>query len=190
MIQTLLKTAKWPSRPTSNRRRIRLTSMHSRFPHKWFPTGEYMPGAQTEKPKRVEARIEELSPFASRRLGIDRRRFSTDRTVCPHLHCDAGRIGESCFNGLTIENVSSQRPDRSRTAPRDLGCLTVQLHMVTRGFANLEAALAVAGPRQTSGTRENPFKAQGQLDERGESMGRLESGNCRAVRIPRRSSDS
>jgi len=36
-----------------------------------------MPAPQTEKQKRVEARIEEVSTFASRKLGMDRRRFLT-----------------------------------------------------------------------------------------------------------------
>jgi hypothetical protein len=37
--------------------------------------GEYMPVPQTEKQKRVEARLEELADDASRKLGITRRSF-------------------------------------------------------------------------------------------------------------------
>jgi len=37
--------------------------------------GEYMPVPQTDKQKEVEARIEERAESASKKLGIDRRRF-------------------------------------------------------------------------------------------------------------------
>src|SRR4051812_15850163 len=47
----------------------------SPVPTRMISNGEYMPVPQTEKQKQVEARIEELTAAASRKLGIDRRRF-------------------------------------------------------------------------------------------------------------------
>src|SRR6185436_18107819 len=44
-------------------------------PTRMVSNGEYMPAPQTERQRRVEARIEELSESASRKLGMDRRRF-------------------------------------------------------------------------------------------------------------------
>jgi len=45
--------------------------MHSPIPTQMVSNGEYMPAPQTEKQKRVEARIDELSTFASPKLGLE-----------------------------------------------------------------------------------------------------------------------
>src|SRR5688572_20967918 len=47
----------------------------SPVPTQMVSNGEYMPCPQTEKQKRVEARIKELTHSASRHLGISRRQF-------------------------------------------------------------------------------------------------------------------
>ena len=47
----------------------------SPVPTRMVSNGEYMPIAQTEKQKRVEARILELADSASKRLGMSRRMF-------------------------------------------------------------------------------------------------------------------
>src|SRR5437899_10785780 len=47
----------------------------SPVPTRMVSNGEYMPIAQTEKQKRVEARIKELANSASKKLGINRRKF-------------------------------------------------------------------------------------------------------------------
>ena len=47
----------------------------SPIPTRMISNGEYMPVPQTDKQKRVEARIEELSADASKKLGVDRRQF-------------------------------------------------------------------------------------------------------------------
>jgi hypothetical protein len=47
----------------------------SPVPTRIVSNGEYMPPPQTPKQRQVEARIAELSEQASRKLGIDRRRF-------------------------------------------------------------------------------------------------------------------
>src|SRR5215831_15437887 len=47
----------------------------SPIPTQMISNGEYMPAPQTEKQKQVEQRIQELSESASKKLGMDRRRF-------------------------------------------------------------------------------------------------------------------
>ena len=47
----------------------------SPVPTRMISNGEYMPVPQTDKQKQVEARIQELAESASKKLGIDRRRF-------------------------------------------------------------------------------------------------------------------
>src|SRR4029077_1022055 len=49
----------------------------SPVPTRMISNGEYMPIPQTKEQKRVEARIQELTESASKKLGIDRRRFLT-----------------------------------------------------------------------------------------------------------------
>ena len=46
-------------------------ALQSPIPTRMVSNGEYMPAPQTEKQKRVEARIDELSTFASRKLGLE-----------------------------------------------------------------------------------------------------------------------
>ena len=47
----------------------------SPVPTRMVSNGEYMPVAQTRKQQNVEARIQELAEAASKKLGMDRRRF-------------------------------------------------------------------------------------------------------------------
>src|ERR1700674_1400313 len=50
-------------------------TFRSPVPPRMASNGEDMPSPQTDQQKRVEARIEELTASASKKLGIDRRRF-------------------------------------------------------------------------------------------------------------------
>ena len=50
-------------------------SLHSPVPTQMVSNGEYMPYPQTDKQKRVEARIRELADGAAHDLGMTRRRF-------------------------------------------------------------------------------------------------------------------
>ena len=49
--------------------------VHSPIPTQMVSNGEYMPIAQTDKQKEVEARLMALSAHAAKRLGMSRRRF-------------------------------------------------------------------------------------------------------------------
>src|SRR5262245_47918709 len=50
-------------------------TFHSPIPTQMVSNGEYMPIAQTDQQKHVEARIKELAESASKKLGVDRRAF-------------------------------------------------------------------------------------------------------------------
>src|SRR5262245_8797008 len=50
-------------------------TFESPVPMQMISNGEYMPAPQTHKQKEVEARIKELSDTASKKLGMNRRRF-------------------------------------------------------------------------------------------------------------------
>jgi hypothetical protein len=47
----------------------------SPVPTRMISNGEYMPVPQTDKQKQVEARVQELSEQASKKLGVDRRQL-------------------------------------------------------------------------------------------------------------------
>src|SRR5881409_3840048 len=49
--------------------------VRSPIPTRMISNGEYMPVPQTQKQKRVEARLEQLADEASKKLGISRRNF-------------------------------------------------------------------------------------------------------------------
>src|SRR5215813_6636257 len=50
-------------------------TFESPVPTQMISNGEYMPVSQSKKQKQVEERIKQLSEAASKKLGIDRRRF-------------------------------------------------------------------------------------------------------------------
>ena len=75
----------------------------SPIPTQMISNGEYMPAPQTAKQKQVEQRIQELSESASRKLGMDRRRFlsSTGGTSSPLRSKDVSSgTPESIFHCL------------------------------------------------------------------------------------------
>ena len=56
-------------------------AFQSPIPTRMVSNGEYMPAPQTKKQKQVETRIQELSETASKKLGMDRRRFLASRIM-------------------------------------------------------------------------------------------------------------
>src|SRR5580693_7646165 len=125
--------------------------LRSPIPTRMISNGEYMPALQTPQQKRVEARIQELAESASKKLGIDRRRFlvSTGGTAAALLAMNEvfGRF----FHVDPIEMLEPAAYAQS-AAPRDLFVFDDQLHMVRgsqpAGGAGLRALAqgASAGP--------------------------------------------
>jgi uncharacterized protein len=144
--------------------------MHSPIPTQMVSNGEYMPAPQTEKQKRVEARIDELSTFASRKLGMDRRRFLCSTGGMAASFIAMNEIFGHFFNVHPLEMFEPEAYAQA-TAPRDLFVFDDQLHMVRGSSPNRGGALRSLAQGPTSGGRGNPFNAQGRLDERGEAWG-------------------
>jgi len=101
----------------------------SPIPTQMVSNGEYMPAPQTEKQKRVEARIDELSRMASRKLGIDRRRFLAGTGGMAASLLAMNEVFGRFFNVNPIEMLEPEAFAQA-TAPRDLFVFDDQLHMV------------------------------------------------------------
>jgi predicted TIM-barrel fold metal-dependent hydrolase len=103
--------------------------LHSPIPTQMVSNGEYMPYPQTDKQRRVEARIQELADTASTRLGITRRQFlaSTGGMAAAFLAMNDvfGRV----FN-VRPEELYEPAAFAQSGAPADLFVLDTQLHTV------------------------------------------------------------
>ena len=78
--------------------------LRSPVPTRMISNGEYMPVPQTEKQKRVEARIEELADEASKKLGISRRQF---------LASSGGMAAALARHERGLRTVLQRQPDRA-----------------------------------------------------------------------------
>ena len=135
--------------------------------------GEYMPVPQTEKQKQVEARIDELSEHASRKLGDDRRQF---------LSSSGGMAAALLAMNEVLRHVLRRRPDRDvRTGaayaqaapPRDLFVFDDQLHIVrgTRGASGAGLRALAQGPSSVPRVKAIRSTRSGLPDERGDVWG-------------------
>jgi uncharacterized protein len=144
-------------------------SLRSPIPTRMISNGEYMPVPQTEKQKRVEARIEELADEASRKLGISRRSFlrSSGGTAAALLAMNEvfGR-----FFNVSLVELFEPAAFAAAAPPGDLFVFDDQLHFV-RGSKPSPAGLrAIAqGPSSSPAVKSNPFNPKGQRDELGET---------------------
>jgi hypothetical protein len=146
----------------------------SPVPTRIVSNGEYMPPPQTERQKRVEARIEELSISASRKLGMDRRRFlaTTGGMAAAFL-----AMNEVFGHFFEIDPVALFEPAAYAQSglPGDLFVFDDQLHLVRgdlRGLPapsrNPGAPLRALAQGPTAGGR-NAFNPQGLPDEHGQA---------------------
>src|SRR5260370_29932169 len=101
----------------------------SPVPTRMVSNGEYMPVPQTEKQKQVEARIQELAESASKKLGMDRRRFLASTGGMAAAFIAMNEVFGRFFNVDAIEMFEPVAYAQSG-APRDLFVLDDQLHMV------------------------------------------------------------
>jgi hypothetical protein len=143
----------------------------SPIPTRMISNGEYMPTRQTDKQKRVEARIEELSTDASNRLGIDRRQFLKSSGGMAAAMLAMNDVFGRFFDVSLVE-LFEPAAYGAATAPQDLFVFDDQLHFV-RGSQPSPAGLrAIAqGPSSAPTVKSNPFNPQGKADERGETWG-------------------
>ena len=99
------------------------------IPTRVVSNGEYVPLPQTEKQKRVEARVKELTESASKKLGISRRKFlaSTGGLAAAFLAMNEvfGR-----FFTVRPEEMFDQDAFAAAAVPKGLFILDDQLHFV------------------------------------------------------------
>ncbi len=144
----------------------------SPVPTRMVSNGEYMPVPQTEKQKQVEARIQELAESASKKLGMDRRRFLASTGGMAAAFIAMNEVFGRFFNVDAIEMFEPVAYAQSG-APRDLFVLDDQLHMVRssrRGVGTPLRAIA-QGSSAAPPFKSNPFNPKGVTDEQGEVWG-------------------
>jgi predicted TIM-barrel fold metal-dependent hydrolase len=142
----------------------------SPIPTRMISNGEYMPVPQTDHQKRVEARVQELSEQASRKLGVDRRRFlkSTGGMAAAML-----AMNEVFGRFFDVDPIEMFEPAAyaQAGAPRDLFVFDDQLHFVrgTRGGVGMGLRSLSQGP--SSGAKGNQFNPKNLADEQGNAWG-------------------
>jgi predicted TIM-barrel fold metal-dependent hydrolase len=144
----------------------------SPVPTTMVSNGEYMPVPQTEKQQRVEERIKDLSDSASRKLGVDRRRFLAGTGGMAAAFVAMNEVFGPFFDVNPIELLEPVAYAES-AVPRDLFIFDDQLHMVrgsNRGGGAALRALA-QGPSSAPRFQTNPFNAKSLPDERGDVWG-------------------
>jgi hypothetical protein len=141
----------------------------SPVPTRMVSNGEYMPIPQTTQQQQVEERIKELSETASKKLGVDRRRFlaSTGGMAASLL-----AMNEVFGRFFDVDPIQMFEPEAyaQSGAPRDLFVFDDQLHLVRGTNTSSGHALRAAaqGPTAAPMFKANPQNPKGVLDERGE----------------------
>jgi hypothetical protein len=141
----------------------------SPIPTRMVSNGEYMPVAQTGKQQQVEARIQELADSASKKLGIDRRRFLAGTGGMAASLLAMNEVFGHFFDVDPIEMFEPVAYAQAG-APRDLFVFDDQLHLV-RGSSRAGGALRAIAQGPSAGGNANPMNARGVMDERGDAWG-------------------
>jgi uncharacterized protein len=139
----------------------------SPVPTRMISNGEYMPAPQTDKQKRVEARIKELADEASKKLGISRRQFLGRSGGTAAALLAMNEVFGGFFN-VSLTELFEPTAYAQAAPPKDLFVFDDQLHFV-RGSQPSPAALrAIAqGPSSAPHVKLNPYNPRGQRDELG-----------------------
>jgi uncharacterized protein len=139
----------------------------SPVPTRMISNGEYMPAPQTDKQKRVEARIKELADEASKKLGISRRQFLGRSGGTAAALLAMNEVFGGFFN-VSLTDLFEPTAYAQAAPPKDLFVFDDQLHFV-RGSQSSPAALrAIAqGPSSAPHVKLNPYNPRGQRDELG-----------------------
>ena len=140
----------------------------SPIPTRMISNGEYMPVPQTDKQKQVEARIEELTASASKKLGIDRRTFLTSTGGTAAALIAMNEVFGRFFNVDPIEMFEPTAYAQAG-APRDLFVFDDQLHLVRGTNTASGHSLRAAAQGPTAGERYDPTRRGDRADEGGEA---------------------
>ena len=140
------------------------------IPTQMVSNGEYMPAPQSERQKKVEARIGELAEDASRRLGLSRRRFLASTGGMAASFLAMNEVFGPFFKVDPLEMLIPEAYAKA-TTPRDLFIFDDQLHLVRGSKSNTLRGLRALAQGPSIGLPANPFNREGHLDEHGQTWG-------------------
>jgi predicted TIM-barrel fold metal-dependent hydrolase len=145
-------------------------TFQSPIPTQMVSNGEYMPAAQTRKQEQVEERIKELSEAASKKLGMDRRRFLLSTGGMAAAFVAMNEVFGPFFEVDPTEMFEPAAYAQSGT-PRDLFVFDDQLHMVRGSQAAAGTGLRALAQGPSSGGTRNLMNMRNLPDERGDVWG-------------------
>jgi hypothetical protein len=121
-------------------------AFRSPVPTQMVSNGEYMPYPQTEKQKRVEARIKDLARSASRRLGVSRRQFLASTGGMAAAFLAMNEVFGKTFDVAPIE-MFEPAAFAASGVERDVFVFDTQLHTIrsSRNFDNLSLRAIAQG---------------------------------------------
>ena len=140
------------------------------IPTQMVSNGEYMPAPQSERQKKVEARIGELADDASRRLGLSRRRFLAGSGGMAASFLAMNEVFGPFFKVDPLEMLIPEAYAKG-TTPQDLFLFDDQLHLVRGSKSNTLRGLRALAQGPSIGLPANPFNRAGHLDEHGQAWG-------------------
>ena len=145
--------------------------LKSPIPTRMISNGEYMPEPQSKKQQHVEARLTELADAASKKLGMDRRRFLRTTGGMAASFIAMNEVFGHFFDVHPIEMFESEAYAQA-TTPRDLFVFDDQLHIVRGSQGNRGGGLrALAQGPSSTGYRSNPNNPRNLPDENGDPWG-------------------
>jgi len=142
----------------------------SPIPTQMISNGEYVPAPQTKKQQQVESRIKELSDTASKKLGMDRRRFLASTGGMAAAFLAMNEVFGRFFDVSPIELFEPEAYAQAGT-PRDVFVFDDQLHMVRGSQAAAGMGLRALSQGPSSGGGGNAMNPRNLQDERGEAWG-------------------
>lgn len=144
----------------------------SPVPTQMVSNGEYMPVAQTEQQKRVEARIGELAEAASKKLATDRRSFLATSGGMAAAFLAMNEVFGHFFDVEPIEMFEPAAYAESGT-PKDLFVFDDQLHFVRGSQHGAGGPLRAIAQGASAGSpyKKNPFNPNDLPDEHGDTWG-------------------
>src|SRR5712691_10688468 len=142
----------------------------SPVPTRVISNGEYMPPPQSERQKRVEARMKELADTAAKKLGISRRMFlgSTGGTAAAFIAMN-DVFGK--FFKVDREEMFEPAAHAQNAPPKDLFVVDDQLHFVRGSQQGPTVLRAIAQGPTTPGFPTNAFNPNNVPDEHGNPYG-------------------
>ena len=142
----------------------------SPVPTRVVSNGEYMPPPQSERQKRVEARIKELADTAAKKLGVSRRKFlgSSGGTAAAFIAMN-DVFGK--FFKVDREEMFEPAAHAQNAPPKDLFVVDDQLHFVRGSQQGPTVLRAIAQGPTTPGFPTNPFNPHNVPDEHGNPYG-------------------